>query len=240
MTAGGEQLYWPAAVLFIISLAGTGYWEMRSIGRHGTSRRTKAERAEDKARAKHEKDRRKKYKDVAARATEIVLAKPYGKVTADDAWAEAWKDIKGATLGQSAEVYATRAAAHRAVTKARAEAEEAALTAELNEFLDSLLSGGSNGDDDPGASPAKPGPKSPPESPAALGRLGKQASDKPRYKDATEPLSPADIEKARGLLNLVGKDRFSAPEIAKLLGRSHVYARRIRNAVTGKKEGGAA
>lgn len=237
MEIDGERLYWPAAVLFIVSLAGTGYWEMRSIGRHGTSRRTKEERAKGKARAKHAKNREKTYQDVAARAREIVLAHPFEKVTAEQAWADAWMDVKGAPLGMYAEVYENRGKAQAATTKARAVADEAAMAAGLDTFLDSLLSGGSNGDDDPGRSPAKRGPQRPPQTPTALGRLDKQTPAAPRYKDAAEPLAQADIEKAREYFNLVGKKQFSAPAVAKLLGRSHVYARRIRNAVTENQEG---
>lgn len=232
MEIDGERAYWPAAVLFVVSLAGTGYWEMRSIGRHGTSRRTKEERAKDKARAKHAKDRAKTYEDVADRAREIVLANPFGAVTVEKAWADAWTDIKGAPLGMYAEVYENRGKAQAATTKARAVADEAAMAAGLDTFLDSLLGGGPKGDDDPGASSAKRGPKSPPKTPTALGGLGKRSSGRAPRKDATEPLEQAHIDKARELLNLIGEDKFSAPEVAKLLGRSNVYARRIRNAVT--------
>ncbi|WP_159041180.1 hypothetical protein [Streptomyces sp. WM6349] len=237
MEIDGERAYWPAAVLFIVSLAGTGYWEMRSIGRHGTSRRTKAERAKDRARAKHIKDRGKTYKDVAARAREIVLAHPFEKVTAEQAWADAWMDIKGAPLGMYAAVYENRGKAQAATTKARAVANEAAMAAGLDIFLDSLLGGGSKGDDDPGASPAKGGPKRPPQTPTALGGLDERPSGRAPRKDATEDLAPADIKKAQEYLNLVGKKQFSAPAVAKLLGRSHVYARRIRNAVNENQEG---
>ncbi|MFF5703419.1 hypothetical protein ACFY7H_13060 [Streptomyces sp. NPDC012794] len=237
MEIDGERAYWPAAVLFIVSLAGTGYWEMRSIGRHGTSRRTKEERAKDKARAKHTKKRKKTYPEVAARAREIMLANPFEKVEAEQAWADAWMDIKGAPLGMYAEVYENRGKAQAATTKARAVADEAAMAAGLDTFLDSLLSGGPKGDDDPGASSAKRGPKSPPQAPTALGGLGKRSSGRAPRKDATEPLEQAHIDRARELLNLIGEDKFSAREVAKLLGRSNVYARRIRNAVTESQEG---
>ncbi|GAA3267870.1 hypothetical protein [Streptomyces lavendulae] len=250
MEMDGERLYWPAAVLFIISLAGTGYWEMRSIGRHGTSRRTKAERADDRARAKHLKRRKKKYQDVAARATEIILAKPYGDVDAEDAWADAWNDIKGAPLGMYADVYATRAAAHRATTKARAEAGEAALAAELDEFLDSLTQGGPDGDDSSGGTrkhrPTEPSgtgdakaPEAPVEGPKTLGRKGKGLFRRSAPKTPQKPLDPADVIKVQKLAEaLGGTEKLSTRNVREVLGGgSNEYVVRARDAVKNPKEG---
>jgi hypothetical protein len=237
MEIDGERAYWPAAVLFIVSLAGTGYWEMRSIGRHGTSRRTKEERAEEKARAKHAKKRKKTYPDVAARAQEIVLAHPFEKVAAEQAWADAWMDIKGAPLGMYAEVYENRGKAQAATTKARAIADEAAMAAGLDTFLDSLLGGGSKGDDDPGASPAKGGPKRPPQTPAALGGKGKRPNPSSPETAPVKPLDEADLEKVRKLAEaLGGVDRLSTRNIREAVGCRTEYAGRLRDAVKAEKQ----
>lgn len=237
MEIDGERLYWPAAVLFIVSLAGTGYWEMRSIGRHGTSRRTKEERAKDKARAKHAKDRNATYQDVAARAREIVLANPFGKVTAEEAWADAWADIKGAPLAMYAAVYENRAKAQAATTKARAIADEAAMAADLDTFLDSLLSGGSKGDDDPGASPAKRSPKRPPETPTALGGKGKRPNPSSSETVPLKPLEEADLDKVRKLAEVLGGvSRLSTRNIREAVGCRTEYAGRLRDAVQAEQQ----
>lgn len=237
MEIDGERAYWPAAVLFIVSLAGTGYWEMRSIGRHGTSRRTKEERAKDKARAKHAKQRCKTYKDVAARATEITLAHPFGEVAAEQAWADAWMDIKGAPLGMYAAVYENRGKAQAATTKARAIADEAAMAAGLDTFLDSLLSGGPKGDDDPGASPAKGGPVRPPQTPTALGGKGKRPNSSSPETAPLKRLEEADLDKVRKLAEaLGGPDRLSTRNIREAVGCRTEYAGRLRDAVKAEKQ----
>jgi hypothetical protein len=250
MEIDGQRLYWPAAVLFLVSLAGTGYWEMRSIGRHGTSRRTKVERADDKARDKHAKDRAKKYRDVAGRAEEIILANPYGKITAEDAWQDAWTDIKGAPLAMYAAVYANRAKAQTATRKARAAADEAAMAADLDTFLDSLLGDGPDGDDSSGGSkknrpegPSGSGGSKPLDAPTegakALGRKGKQLFRRSTPKTPQKPLDPADVIKVRKLAEaLGGTEKLSARNVREVLGGgSNEYAIRVRDAVKNQKEG---
>ncbi|MBC3844719.1 hypothetical protein GXW82_44500 [Streptacidiphilus sp. 4-A2] len=78
-------------VLAVASLAGIGIWELRSLGRHGTSTRTRAQRAEDRARARHARKRRRAHKDVLRVAERIWSAAPYGSMTPDEAWAVAWE-----------------------------------------------------------------------------------------------------------------------------------------------------
>lgn len=237
MTVDGRQLYWPAAVLFVISMAGTGYWEMRSIGRHGTSRKTKAERAEDKARRRHAKERADMYKDVARRAKEIVLANPFGKVDEEKAWADAWMDRKGAPVGQYADVYKTRAAALKATTAARELADNAAVQSELEAFLDSLLRDGG----DEGDTPAKGSPKEPNGGPSqgrtALGRKGKQSFGRKAPKTPEKPIDPTDVAKVAKLAEAFGGvDKLSARNVREILGGgSTEYVIRVRDAVKNPK-----
>lgn len=190
-------------------------------------------RLEKKARERHEKKRRKAFPAVMARAEELLLAAPHGTLKEEEAFSRAWWDVHGAPRAVTAEVIKTRLKAESEVAAVLDEAERTPERLAV-EFLLADLFGSEVGVGDTTAKGARGGGA---EGRAALGRLDKQPSDAPRYKDAVEPLAEADLEKARGFLDLVGKDKFSAPEVAKLLGRSNVYARRIRNAVTDNREG---
>lgn len=54
-------------------------------------------RAEEKARAKHEKRRRKDHKPVVKLARQLVSAAPFGKLTFEDAFARAWVIVHGSS-----------------------------------------------------------------------------------------------------------------------------------------------
>lgn len=49
-------------------------------------------------------------------------------------------------------------------------------------------------------------------------------------KDGTEPLGEADLDSARQL-HAQNPEAFSTPAVARLLGRSRVYAQRVRDVV---------
>lgn len=190
-------------------------------------------RLEKKARERHEKDRRRAFRSVMERAEELLLAAPYGSLKEEEAFSRAWWDVHGAPRGVTADVIKARLEAESAVAEVLNEAERTPERLAV-EFLLADLFGSEVGVSDATPKGARSGGT---EGRTALGRLDKQPSETPRYKDSVEPLAEADLEKARGLLDLVGPDKFSAPEVAKLLGRSNVYARRIRNAVSEQKEG---
>ncbi|MEU3903295.1 hypothetical protein AB0F20_05700 [Streptomyces goshikiensis] len=188
---------------------------------------------EQKARARHDRKRRRAFPKVMDRARELMLAAPYGSLKEEDAFGRAWWDIHGAPRAVTADVIKNRLKAESTVAEVLDEAERTPERLAV-EFLLADLFGTEVGVADTAAKGGRGGGQ---EGRTALGRLDKQSPEAPRYKDAVEPLAEADIEKARDLLTLVGPDKFSAPEVAKLLGRSNVYARRIRNAVTEQKEG---
>jgi hypothetical protein len=50
-----------------------------------------------------------------------------------------------------------------------------------------------------------------------------------------EPLAEDDLKAARKLADAVPAEQFSTPAIAKLLGRSKVYAKRVRDAVQNER-----
>jgi hypothetical protein len=190
-------------------------------------------RIEKKARARHEKKRRRAFPNVMARAQELLLAAPYGSLKEEEAFSRAWWDIHGAPRAVTADVIKARLKAESDVAAVLDEAERTPERLAV-EFLLADLFGSEVGVAD---TTPKAGRVGGPEGRTALGGLDKQPFGRAHRKDAVEPLSEGDLEKARNYLNVVGDDKFSAPAIAKLLGRSHVYARRIRNAVTEKQEG---
>jgi hypothetical protein len=71
-------------------------------------------RADEKARAKHEKKRRRDHKTVADIADRLVSAAPYGKLTFEDAWVQAWAIVHGTSqpgMTPKLHSYAVRSAA---------------------------------------------------------------------------------------------------------------------------------
>lgn len=86
---------WFGLVMGAASIAGVAFWELRCVGRHGTSRRTKAERAEAKARKAHARSRRRHHRPIWDSASRILSGAPYGTLTRDEAWALAWADVHG-------------------------------------------------------------------------------------------------------------------------------------------------
>ncbi|MFJ3200994.1 hypothetical protein [Streptomyces sp. NPDC086989] len=232
LTAGQAQT--AAMGLAAVTLGGPLFFEVRQwVLTLSAAVGNAKHRLEKKARARHEKKRREAFPDVMARAQQLLLAAPYGALKEEEAFNRAWWDIHGAPRAVTADVIKNRLKAESAVAEVLDEAERTPERLAV-EFLLADLFGSEVGVSDTSGKGARNGGH---EGRTALGRLEKRESGAPRYKDATEPLDEADIEKARGLFNLIGEDKFSAPEVAKLLGRSNVYARRIRNAVTGKQEG---
>jgi hypothetical protein len=70
--------------------------------------------AEEKARAKHEKKRRKHHKTVADIADRLISAAPYGSLKFEDAWAQAWAIVHGTSkpgMTPRFHAYAVRSAA---------------------------------------------------------------------------------------------------------------------------------
>lgn len=194
------------------------------------------QRAEEKARAKHEAGRRKEFKDVAARADELTLAAPFGTLKTEDAWARAWWDVKGAPLGITASVIAHRLGAEATVAEVLAEAEQTPERLAVEYLLADLFgpdggAAGTLGNTPPG------GPRGgAPRAGTALGGIGKEPLRGELDSEPVEPLADADVERARKLHGAVPLDQFSTPAIAKLLGRRRAYAKRVRDAVLAEQQ----
>lgn len=152
-----------------------------------------------------------------------------------DLWAEAWVIEHGLPVGRTIEFLAAKLAAREYVDQTVAEHLGVAEHLAVEELLADIFRPGGDG----GSSPAKGRPRKPSGGPAhdlgALGGIGNGADSPQARKDATEPLSDSDLDAARKLRD-AAPDQFSTPAVARLLGRSKVYAQRIRDAVNNVKE----
>ena len=77
-------------------------------------------RAEEKARAKHDRKRRRHHKTVAAVADRLMSAAPFGTLKAEDAWARAWEIVHGSSeawMTPKLHAYAVQSAASLAAAQ---------------------------------------------------------------------------------------------------------------------------
>ncbi|GGU52442.1 hypothetical protein [Streptomyces lavendofoliae] len=143
----------------------------------------------------------------------------------------AWRDVEGGPLGTTAASLARRLQAEKNLADVLQAAEYTPERVAVEHLLADLFPDRLGGEEGPaGAVPGK-GPQGPSKTPGALGGIEKQPVGRAPRKDATEPLREADIEAAKKLRDAVPPAQFSTPAVAKLLGRSKVYARRVRDAV---------
>jgi len=180
-------------------------------------------------RAWDEAQRAAAHPDVYSRYQLLVLNGP-ANVKAADLWAAAWKSVKGLPLGQTIETLATELAAREYVDQVVAEHLDTAGHLAVEGLIADIFGGRGEG----GGSAAKSAPKKPSGGPvqgsATHGGIGKGADPAPARKDATEPLAAEHLEAARAL-RAAAPAQFSTPAVAKLIGRSKVYAQRVRDAV---------
>lgn len=219
-----DRGWWVAAVLGLASIAGVAFWELRCAGRHGTSRRTKAERAAEKARKAHAKERADAHKDVQHTAERIVSAATHGTVEFEAAFTDAWEVHHGTReVGLTPAMVALRAQSRRRMAEAiGTEQDDAPLfpdtvPADWAELFRGTAGtvyrsplGSSDGDDDEGgesvprATPRKPS-AGPSQAAEALGGKGKRRIGGGRRERVQQPLDPADIEKVKAYADLIAE-----------------------------------
>lgn len=165
---------------------------------------------------------------------QIFTLNAVGNIKPSDLWAEAWRSVKGLPLGQTIETLSAELAAREYVEQVVAERMTVASHLAVEELLTDIFGGGGDG----GGSPAKGAPKKPSGGPAkgpgAQGGIEKEGTSPSGRKDATEPLKDSDLEAARELYD-ASPALFSTPAVAKLIGRSDTYSKRIRDAVKSEK-----
>ncbi|WP_202516927.1 hypothetical protein [Streptomyces sp. SID685] len=196
-------------------------------------------RAEEKARAKHEKGRRRKFKAVAERQKQLLLAAPFGTLKPEDAWARGWWDVEGAPVSVTANVIADRLDAEADVSAVLANAEQTPERVAVELLLADLF--GPNGGDGggSGASTGKPGdgPRGgTPKARAALVGKGKGPVSSTANTDPQKPLAEADLDAVRKLADaLGGAHRLSARNVRETVGCRSGYAIRLRDHVRAER-----
>ncbi|MFE5548364.1 hypothetical protein ACFQ71_31700 [Streptomyces sp. NPDC056534] len=194
------------------------------------STRTREDRVKARRTRRRTKDRESAHKAVAGIARSLVLADFDGVLTASEAWRRAWRVEHGTdVLGMTP---ALRARSVDSARRFRDAGEEGDGFSPEALAVDALLSdlfpeGEGGGSQRPSDGPAKKrGP---------LGGIGLSRPGRTARKDDVEPLAAADLDAARKLYD-AAPARFSTPAVAKLLGRSNQYAKRIRDAVKDERE----
>ncbi|MEK9524034.1 hypothetical protein MIU24_32375 [Streptomyces venezuelae] len=116
---GLETAWWLGAILAASSVVPVALFHMVMAGRH----KAKPKDATAKARAQHEKRRRRDHKKVHALAKTLVSAAPYGELQFEEAFASAWEILYGTrTLGMTPERHAQKHASRKAYATAMDEA----------------------------------------------------------------------------------------------------------------------
>lgn len=154
-----------------------------------------------------------------------------GAPSRSEAFAAAWRDLYGGPLGVTANILDRRLKAEADLASVLEAAEVTPERIAVDRLLAELFPTRTGGDDGPAMAAPKKGPHGPSKTPGALGGIEKRPSGRQPRTDATEPLKADDIEKAKKFRDAVPAAQFSTPAVAKLLGRSKVYARRVRDAV---------
>ncbi|MFJ8594852.1 hypothetical protein [Streptomyces sp. NPDC093598] len=227
--------------LAAVTLGGPLFFEVRQwVLTLTASTADPKKQAEAKARAKHEKQRGRKFKDVATRQEQLLLAAPFGTLKPEDAWARAWWDVKGAPVSVTADVIADRLDAEADVSAVLAYAEKTPERLAVELFLADVFGpeGGDGGST--GALSGKPsgGPRDgASKGRTALGGKGKRPDRSTAETEPQKPLAEADLEAVRKLAGaLGGTERLSARNVREAIGCRNEYALRLRDAVRAEKK----
>lgn len=228
--------------LAAVTLGGPLFFEVRQwVLTLSAKTATPKQQAEEKARAAHTKKRGKKFKKVTERQKELLLAAPFGTLTPEDAFDQAWWDVMGAPRGVTANVIADRLDAEADVSAVLSAAECSPERAAVELLLADLF--GSN-DGDGGAAgalasaPVGGAPGGAAKSRTALGGKGKRPIRSTSTTEAEKPLSEADLNAVRKLAEaLGGTGRLSARNVREAVGCRNGYALRLRDAVRAETQG---
>lgn len=230
---------WFGWVMFAASLAGVAFWELRCVGRHGNSRRSKEERAAEKARKAHAKERAAAHKDVQRTAERIVSAAGFDTTPFEDAFADAWEVHHGTReIGMTPAMVALRAQSKRRMADALvldSDAEplfpDTVPDAFITEFGTTFGTvyrspiGRDDGDENEGGEGAVPtAPRKPSTGPSEaarpLGGKGKRQFLDGRRERTEKPLDSAHIERVRAYAELLSEsgDTISVRKVKELIG----------------------
>lgn len=219
--------------LAAVTLGGPLFFEVRQwVLTLSASTADPKKQAEAKARDKHEKRRRKVFKDVVARQEQLMLAAPFGTLKAEEAFARAWWDVKGAPLGVTADVIADRLDAEADVSAVLAYADQTPEKLAVEYLLADLFKGEGGASGTLAGTPSDGPRDGASQTRTALGGKGKGPDRSTADTGATKPLEAADLEAVRKLASaLGGAHRLSARNVRETVGCRNEYALRLRDAV---------
>lgn len=245
--------------LAAVTLGGPLLFEIRQwVMTLSAGGRTRAQRAEEKARAQHTRRRRKDHKNVVKLADKLISAAPYGSLAPEAAFRTAWEITTGIRQpGMTPALYAQAVTARKALAQSLAEqspepAEPKEMSPEAVAVELFLAEAFGPGDGDGGTPVATPpdGPKNGPQNAGGterqtgsarapkrrtpLGGKGKRGS----AEDSERPLAEADLAKVRALAAAHGgADKLSARLVRQAVGCRNDYAVRLRDAVQAEAAG---
>lgn len=223
--------------LAAVTLGGPLFFEVRQwVLTLSASAVSPKQRKADKAKRKHDKQRAKAFPDVADRAEQLILAAPFGTLSAEAAWDQAWEQTKGAPRGSTAAWYADQLDAEEdvaAVLEARGHTRDRLA---VDAFLADVFGAGKGDGGPSGTVGSKPkgGPRGGgSEGRISLERKGKRGVRGSSTKTPSRPLAEADLEKVRKLAEVLGgTDRLSVRNVKDAVGGGATeYLVRLRRAV---------
>lgn len=235
LTAGQAQT--AGLGLAAVTLGGPLFFEVRQwVLTLSASAVSPKQRAADKARAKHEKDRARKFKDVADRQRELILAAPFGTLSAEAAWDQAWEQLHGARRGVRADWYADQLDAEAVMALVLEDRGHTRERLAVDAWLADVFprEGGDGGPSGTIGSKPDGGPRGgSPKGRFSLERKGKQPVRGSSAKTPFKPLDEADLEKVRKLaVALGGTERLSTRNVKDVVGGGATeYLVRLRRAV---------
>ncbi|MFI5739159.1 hypothetical protein ACIA9I_12390 [Streptomyces anulatus] len=222
--------------------ADTRSLEQRAAAKAAAKKQAREQRALAKVHATEDKRRKKLFPREFTEYERIIVAHPTGAISREAAWQQAWDNEHLLPLATTADTLAGREEARAAINAVLSNVDRTPESEAVDRLLAEIFRP-DGGDSGPSQKPAEGGPKGgagggsrarrpvDPKKSGALGGIGNQPSGRAPRTDAVEPLRSEDIEAAKKLRDAVPAEQFSTPAVAKLLGRSKVYARRVRDAV---------
>jgi hypothetical protein len=223
--------------------------KQRAKDRRAAREAAKAEHARKEIEKSEDERRRKLFPNEFEEFERIMAAYPTGGISREAAWERAWDTMHALPLAATAGSMVVREVAREAVEALLKDADRSPESVAVDLFLSQAFNS-NGGDDGPSGTPAGGGSngpggggsrarsRKPSEGPEALGRKGKQPSERSSRKTPEKPLEPAHIEQVRKLAEALGDvDRLSARKVREVIGGgSNEYAVRLRNHVKNNPE----
>ncbi|MEU0181799.1 hypothetical protein ABZ312_11510 [Streptomyces sp. NPDC006207] len=238
-----------------VTLGGPMFAEIRQwVMAMSTATRSGAGRKEAKARRKHDKQRRSDWKDVQRIADRLISAAPFGTLSEEDAFSQAWFIVNGThKRGVTASLEQMATASRARMAKAVAGPDATPEADAIDRFLEDVFGPGWGDDGNPGGatagaphgdpdgggdSNARRLPRGTSQGRTALGGKGKRGIRGRATKAPLKPLDEADLDAVRRLADGLGDAaKLSVSNVKTAVGGGrNEYLIRLRDAVRAERE----